>query len=407
MLMIFKQWKVRKATMILLMSGYIIGILVLSVGISLTAEAQKKALMSTSGNPEHNMIVDITSKNLSLLSYNRVLPIVERLSKSVQVQLLNLKGAQIECNKQLSVSIVPVMYTKVPEWQMPLISGRHFLPSETKSKEHIALVGKQIATELLTKGIKPSSIIVNNEQYKIIGVIGSDDTTTQWDSAIYVPFQALPEGLKYNMQTSSKSTFSSASTETSQSNDSVKQKDIATLTLAITKNGKSPEEDMYLIKTLFTESVDSSEVQITSGRNSKGGHERVSNSIITTTVISSIILLVTIINVMNLSLFWVLDHKKEFAIKKALGANDSYIIKSIVLEMVLIAVLSALIAVFIQYILYIILNPKLLSIGISMSVSFTNISISALTAVICGFVTSVMPAKAIIRIEPAKTLSNN
>lgn len=377
---ILKQWRSHPLGILLILLGYTFGILIVSIGISGVNEARINAYDSTSGNPDHYSIMRIASDKIMNINYDSILSVLMDASQTAEIQILNMQDTEITGYSFLHAAIVPVMYHNTPEWQVPLIRGRYFNSNEAVSSKHIVIVGKKIAEGLQSNNEK---IVINNEQYDVIGVVGNPTKDTQWDNAIYIPFQALPNVQKNNLNK------------------------LSELTLVVRKNGESASEISKHIESAFNSIKDNEKLNITFEKVPEATLESVTNTIITTTAFAGIILFISVVNVMNLCLFWILDRRKDIAIQKALGAPDILIVLSIISEMISVALIAASIAIAIQYIFGKCFFDMLQSLGLSFKVTVSNWIFSMLVAFICGLVTSITPVRMTLKMEPAEALRIN
>lgn len=403
-----KQWANKPFQIILLLTGYMIGILVVSLGISGINEARENTLISTSGNPKHISLIQITANQQSKLLHDNIVGIISELAKTVEVQVLNSDIVKIEENISLMPKVVPLMYSELPEWQAPILFGRHLKPEETLGSEQKVVIGKELYNIIFPySNISNSSITIGGDKYRVIGVVGKKSRATQFDYIVYMPLKSIPNSYKKKLL--SKSDTVLINSNDSSSNVSHNSGTIGNstkdevLSLAIRKNGEAPVKEVELLKGLFKE-YSGNNVNFMTGSLPEANNEDLVANVIFVITIGGIILSVTVINVMNLSLFWILDRRREFAIKKALGATDGVIIKSILLELLSITVVAAILAVFIHVLIQVTFYSLFQSVGISMTISWLNWLVAILVAIICGIITSVTPVKAVLKMEVVEAL---
>lgn len=380
----FKQLNSHPLGMLLILTGYVIGIFVSSLGISITNEAHRNFLDAHSGNPKHYSIMNILSPQASVLEYSVVANVLKDASHYSEIQILNTQSSVLnqQNNKIFSVPLVPVIFSSTPEWQIPLLHGRHFTSIEAVGSEHLVLIGKQLEKTLFPNGITLTSTVnVNGEKYRVIGVLGKEYRQTQWDDVIYVPLNGLPNQLKVEM-------FNKTS-----------------LTIFIRKNNSNPSDITEKIKEMFIKATKNSKIEYIIETLPTTDNSQISNSILGTILIAGLILFVCIINVTNLSLFWILDRRKEFSIKKAIGATNTTLLFSIVAEMVVIVLIAAFLAITLQKILQFIFFKYLISnFGSTLEISWVNWIACIVISILCGIITSVTPIKAVLKMKPAEAL---
>ncbi|BDR67626.1 hypothetical protein K144316041_17240 [Clostridium tetani] len=194
-----QNYKKNLFSVILLIIGYFIGILSLSIGTSVIKDVREYSLDSTSGNVKNSVISRINTNNISDLSYNNIYKILTFMSKDVEVQLLNFGNIPINNNENYTVQLVTIINAKKSDWNIPIIKGRYFSNLECNSNERVAIIGKELEKEIFPSGIKKDSAInIYGEEYKVIGISGRKTRKTQWDRILYIPFKSLPKKIKEN-----------------------------------------------------------------------------------------------------------------------------------------------------------------------------------------------------------------
>lgn len=391
---ILKNYKKNIISIIFLIIGYFIGILSLSVGISIIKDVREYSLDSTSGNTNDIVISYIDFKNLDSNFSNALNNIINDLSNDVEIQVINLNDIYINNNDNYKATIVPTLTNYKSDWHVPILQGNYFSTKDYNSNNNVVILGKDLANELFPNGINSNSKInIIDKTYTVIGVCGRMYRQTQWDSAIYIPFNSYPEILNAN--------FSDKSIENQQENE-------YSLSLFLRKSKNHNLDLESLVKNTFDEELKNSGYQYSVDFEYIESRDNSSffNSILGTTLISGMILIIVIINVINLSLFWIFNRKKEICIKKLLGATDFTIIISLILETTIIALFSAILAIIVQFIISKIFLNYLISFGISCNISLSNFIICFCIAIICGFVSSLIPVKEMLKMQPIQALKS-
>lgn len=387
---ILKNYKKNIMSITFLILGYFIGILSLSIGISIINDVHEYSLDSTSGNPNNIVISYLDFKNLdSSFSYN-INNIIDDLSNDVEVQVLNLNDIYINNNNNLKASIVPTIANCNVNWHVPILEGRYFSIKDYTNQPNIVVLGKNLANTLFPNGIdNDSKINILDKTYTVIGVCGRKYRATQWDDVVYLPLNWCIELLNSN--------FDNYSTE-----------DQYSISLLLRKANNSKQDLESLVKNKFDEKLTTSNYNYDINFEYIESRDNSSffNSILGTTLISGMILTIVIINVINLSLFWIFNRKNEICIKKLLGATDSSIIISLILETTIISIFSAILALIIQFIISKITFKYLTFLGISIDISFINFIVCFGISIICGFISSLVPVKEMLKMQPIQALKS-
>ncbi|CDI49994.1 ABC transporter permease [Clostridium tetani] len=386
-----QNYKKNLFSVILLIIGYFIGILSLSIGTSVIKDVREYSLDSTSGNVKNSVISRINTNNISDLSYNNISKVLTFMSKDVEVQLLNFGNIPINNNENYTVQLVPIINSKKSDWHIPIIKGKYFSNFETSSNKKVVIIGKEVEKEIFPKGITKDSIItIYGEEYKVIGVSGRNTRKTQWDRILYIPFKSLPKKIKAN--------FNERIINTTDSYE---------ISLFLRKNQGQNIELQNLVDRTFSNIIkddNNLEIKFEIIAERDGNRSRLFNSILGTIIISGMILIVVVINVINLSLFWIFNRRQEICVKKVLGAPDILLISSILLEMIIIAIISTILAIFTQKLIFYVYNEYFIIEGISLEISMYNWLIAISVSIICGLISSIFPIKEMLKMEPAEAL---
>lgn len=305
---IFKQWIKKPLGIILIMLGYIIGILVLSIGLSSVESTKNNLNDMYSGNPDDYSFVRIVTADSVNCSYSDISDFSTNLSSKAELQILNFgKGTVIKGNNKYEYSLIPIIFNNAPKWNIPIINGRYFEANEAKGNLHKVIIGKEIARKL-SIDVGKDKININNEKYDVVGISGRIYKETQWDNIIYIPIKALPQNIKLSF-------INRITVDKSGSR-------YLDLSLLIRKDKQSIEN--FLLNGINSKFA-SSHPLIRYINLNKIDRSSLRNSIIFTVVASGVILLITLINVINLSLFWILDRRKQIAIMMSTGDRKSVV----------------------------------------------------------------------------------
>jgi len=72
------------------------------------------------------------------------------------------------------------------------------------------------------------------------------------------------------------------------------------------------------------------------------------NSILITIIASVLVFAIAIINISNLMIYWTLERRKDLSILKAIGADNYYLTKCLLIEIFVMTMLSAIAAILLQ-----------------------------------------------------------
>lgn len=359
---LLSEWKKNKFSLVLMILGYIIGLSVLALGINMVQENKKNYEYSVSGNPEHYGTLYIRGDKLP--TYTEIVDIVEKFSKSNEVQF-GFSGAIIDGVKG-EKTVIPTMFQELPEFTPPLLKGRYFTSDEVNSNNFLVVIGKEVYEQVKSSMIN-NFIKINGSSYKVIGVLGRSKTGSQWDSAVYLPLYALPQSLQ-----------------------SIKQE---SYNIFLRSNNRDPSGHLEDLKSKLYELNTSLKININKDIVSSEKNKDIWNNAAFISLLSGVILFVSCINVINLSMYWILDRKGEIGIRKAVGASNLSIASLIILEMLAISLVSSLITLVLLYVLGQLNNY------FNYSISLFNCSLLVSISLFCGLITSIFPVKSAIKIQ--------
>lgn len=366
---ILNQWKKKKMTIILIVIGFIIANLFLSVGISMSVDSYNYIMDINSGNLKKQLSLEFEIKSQS--DINKLNEVVNYIGEYGEVQLISLNQVQVENLPQ--VQVVPVCSKNVKGWHIPIIDGKYL-----DNRDNEVVIGKELAEKLHKN--KDDKIKIGNKNYTIIGIVGRNERETNWDDVIYMNVDDyFADNLYENNGEMS-------------------------LFYGILKTGKEEFCNDF-------DSIDKYAKKEGIGIFYKEAAEEVSNdsfsnSVMITVLSSMLIFVIALINIVNLMIYWMLERRQDFAIMKAMGATNLYIIKWIAVEMSLIAIIGATFAMLIQQLAKVVIPILLKGSSFCLDISVINIGFAFLVSLLCGIITAMLVSGNAIRFSPARVLAS-
>lgn len=371
---IFRQWKNRKVTLLLIIIGFFIGSLVMSLGTSASIESLEYINDQKAGNPEQQLDVFLSREG----DWNQkdVEDTVERLSEFGEVQLLSMGNRKLD-QYNGSYPIVPVLFHREPDWHIPLIEGKYFSKEDMRDNKSI-IIGKSIADKHnINLGDR---VVIEGEKFLVIGIGVRSSRETSWEHAIYMPWKAYqgiyedcfleendPHGVSIHLE-SGKDQFMQNSNM-----------------LIETANQKGIKLDYKNLS-----NVDSSSFR---------------NSLVITIVATVLIFTIAIINIIHLMLYWLVERKREIGIMKALGANNGYIAKTVLLVVLIMSIIGCLLAISVQYLAMLLISDSSLGKEITFQVTWLNLFYAMGVSLFFGMISAIAPALNAMRFEPISAIN--
>lgn len=368
---IFMQWKNKKVILGLIIIGFFIGSLFLSIGTSLVLENYNYIMDQNSGDYSKQLELELTVKDN--LDIEEVKKAFIELGKYGEIQILSLEGIEIN-NK--NYQIVPTIIKKQQQgaWHIPLIKGNYLDGNSGK-----VILGKDISEDLKLK--HKDNIKINEKKYSVQGICGRKNRETIWDNVIYMDFE---DYLSTNQQIFY--------------NNSKINKYIAVL-----KYGK---EELINEFEKVEQKFKKNKIEIIYQEMDKSvDNSSLNNSIIITVMASLLVFFVAVINIINLMFYWMMERKKEIGIMKAIGASNSFVIKWLVIEMCLLAVGGAILALISQFIINYLFSALLSKNNLCLNLSFINLFFSVGISGLCGVISAFLIVKKSVMFNPVETIS--
>lgn len=371
---IFRQWKNRKVTILLIIIGFFIGSLVMSLGTSASIESLEYINDQKAGNPEQQLDVFLSRNG----DWNQkdVEDTVERLSEFGEVQLLSMGNRKLDQYND-SFPIVPVLFHQEPDWHIPLIEGKYFSKEDMKENKSI-IIGKSIADKHnINLGDR---VVIEGEKFLVIGIGGRSSRETSWEHAIYMPWKEYL-GIY--------------------SDCFLEENDLHSVTIRL----ESGKDQFMQNSNMLIETANQKGIKLAYKNVSNVDSSSFRNSLVITIVATVLIFTIAIINIIHLMLYWLGERKREIGIMKALGANNVYIAKTVLLEVLIMSIIGCLLAISVQYLAMLLLSDSSLGKEITFQVTWLNLFYSMGVSLFFGMISAIAPMLNAMRFEPISAIN--
>lgn len=363
---ILAQWKKHLLLFSIVVFCFTISGLVLAIGVGIAVENSKLVSDSSSGDLEDQSLIHIRSDDQSPLS----MALIKPLSRFGEVQVLNMPSIEINKTK---VFPVPVFFEKEEDWHIPLIKGT-YLDGHDKS----VIIGKVAAEKLdLTEG---SVLDIQGQALFVKGIAGRINRNTQWDDTIYMWFDT------YN------DLFGSFPLNESNSLQ------------CLIKSGKKELNENFLL--LSDEYKEKGLRLYNEPLKESLGQTSVTNSVYMTMIGFVLVTLIILLNIINIIYYWFLERRKDLAVLKSLGADNRYLFKWLVIEMITIVSIGELLANVIYLSVWYICGNRLPG-DINASVSPLHFLIALFASYVTGLFVAWFLNRRCIFVDPVITLKSN
>lgn len=359
-----RHFKFHPTATVLIIISYIISIVFISLGISFLNEKEGIRLDNHTGDPEKQLMLNIEIGQD--FEFDKFISYI--INDTYQYDIKISSTAKIGSN---DIVIIGHKYDSKPLWKPNLLSGSYFNNKDYDNK-NIAVVGKNLESSCFWEAGR-QYITINKEKYLVTGIMGRENREVMWNRMIYLPIECMETNLLNKL------------TEDKQINLLVTSKKIMTIL------------DKDSIMNDFTNRFKN--ITIT---NIYSGEEKNNSSVQNVVLISILIFIVSIVNVMAMTLFWIIDRRKEIAVRKVLGFTNEDIINLIIKEMISIGILAVFCSIIIQLVLNIAINSWL---NMNLVIKMNNLIISIIVVLVSVFITSIAPIKIILKIKLTEILN--
>lgn len=373
---IFLQIKSNPITLFTFVIGYSISILGFSIILSDVIYKKQLAFEYTEGTLKNSIemsILNIQNKDISKDLFSSV----SEISKD---SFLEFKIDSIPSDNvigdTLFYNINAIYFGGQAKQTLPMLNGKFLTSKNIDKKENVAVVGKALENICYEKeGEK--FIDIYNETYKVVGTTGFENASSYWDRDVFIPITSKAV-TKYPLK-SELMRFKLTSAEGTQADDIE----------SITNNlNKLSEFNVTCTELDNSKSILSNIIYENQG------------------MIDLIVFtgLFSIVNLIVLSSYWVKDREKEIGIRKALGINNLQISIMLVLEFLMIAILAALLAIFIQGLLSVVLVNYC---DYSLKIYKENYIYISIISFFTAGITSIIPIIKSFKITPVDHIRNS
>lgn len=232
---------------------------------------------------------------------------------------------------------------------------------------------------------KPKTIKIFNREYKVSHILGSKIDHTAFDDFIVLNYRILKEQDKENFIISEGGNILKF----------LNINNLSSLNNKITISFNGPNNECQYGKTDFVVQSSSDGVQL----NVKKAYETQKDSISN----KNLLIIIGICNIIIVSTFWIVDRRKEIAIRKAFGASKKSITLMLFKELFTLAILSSIISVILQYI-FIAVGGKFFNYNIKPS--FTNLMAVSISAFFVSIIAAIIPVRNALHMEISKCLKS-
>lgn len=360
-----RQLKFHRISTIFIVISYIITIVFISVGISYLNETKNIYLDNNSGQDGRNSLLLSIDFDNSFKVDNFIKYIV---NKNYKYDIKTYSTVKIGSK---DIVVWGHKFKNHPYWQPNILSGS-YLGNNIYANEKVAVVGSDLKENCFWKN-KKQYISLGGDNFSVLGFVGRKSRRVPWSNTVYIPMQSLNKSMMSHL---------------------LKKGELQLLFLS--NSTILDTEENAIVNELKNKFNNINIAKISN--NNESNNSSLGNVL----MISTLIFIVSIVNIMAMTLFWILDKRKEIAVRKVLGFTNSDIIKLILKEMMGLGS----IAVFFAFIMQLLLNIFICNfLKMDMPIEINNIIVSILTVLVSIFITSIVPIKIILKVKLTEILN--
>lgn len=367
-----KQIKSHSITITFFIIGYLLSILIFSIGVSNIIHMKNLIVEQNQGIYKDTLNVYISSsKDINFEN------VIDSFSNISSYSRIRVTSATTYVNDESDeYRIIAEYYKTNSSENFPIIKGRYYTADEVKYKKKVALVGKDFEKYIYSvNNIK--KIKLGSDEYEVIGIIGYKNKVSTWDDTIFMPLTSLPENSKLNCFKNNDITF-----------------------LLISEKNKETY-DISIIKEKITKKDSNALFNVTRTNGSQNVFLNIINNNLGFIYLAVVLLGFSVINIINISYFWISERKKEMAIRKCFGINNKQIFLLLFLEFFSVTFITANISLFIQFILSLLIKKIF---GYYLYLSWENFMFIFFIAIISALLTIIIPTIKVAKVSPVDAL---
>lgn len=368
-----KQIKAHPITILFFIIGYFISMLTISVGISNKVNINDMIIEANNGIYKNSL--DIQFNFVKDIKYDDVLRNFKDISKGSKIVIDSLSSVIGESE----VKLVGEFFMSDGTYNVyPLIKGRLYTAKEIENKDKVVVVGKELQSYITTKN-NISYINIGGCDYKVIGIVGHTQKPSLWDNEILMPATSVPE--------SSKTSFLMMHSGSA---------------MLISKDNMEGTDCKSIINNF--KKIDS-ESNVNAARKKESNNTILDSLIDDNSLFSfaGIIFAFSIINIINISSFWINERRNEIGIKKAFGIKNFQIIMMLFMEFMSITLITAVITLGFQFLLSIFVKKLY---GYYIVLSLENFLLAIGVSILSALITVIIPSIEVLKINPVEALKS-
>ncbi|ACL21820.1 protein of unknown function DUF214 [Desulfitobacterium hafniense DCB-2] len=367
-----RQFIAHTVSIIFLLIGFIVSILLISIGTSAVLGLKQAAIMKENATPQNALAMTYAFSKKS--SFDDHLEIIKNISVNSGVMVAN---HSLYFNEDQSKHpLTAIFFQEESKWTYPYYDGRYLKTSEINQGASVILIGKNLLGLTHKKdGIK--YLDIEGEEYEVIGLIGVKNQYTTWDSRILMPLTSVPESTRSEIESSG-------------------------CTMILYNDEKLPMDDFNTLKDKILQ-VDK-DAMITAEELNPGSEKIIidlfaqKDSLV---IFTLLVYVIALINLVNITSYWINDRRYEIGVRKAFGHTNLQVAMMLFSEMFLVLLTGCIIALVLHMLLNQILSNML---DYPSTVTYVNWLTAIIFTMASSLAATIIPIVKSMKIQPIEIM---
>jgi putative ABC transport system permease protein len=368
-----RQFKAHTVSLVFLLIGFIISILLISLGTSAVLGLQQAKIIKENATPRHAL--SMTYGFSKKIDFNTQIELIKRISGNSGVivgnQYLYLNGSTQK------YSLTAIFYQAECQWTYPYYDGRYFKPAEINQGANVVLIGQDLLGFTHQENDR-TYLEIEGQAYEVIGCIGVKDQFTTWDSRILMPLTSVPESTRSEIETTG-------------------------CAMILFNDKQLPMEDFYTLRDTII-GMDTDAVILANELSADQENILLTLLLQQDTLVTFTLLMyvIALINLVNITSYWIDDRRYEIGVRKAFGHNNLQIAVMLFSEMLLVLLTGCIIAIG----LHLLLQQTLRGIleGYPLTVTYANWLTAISFTLASSLAATLLPIVKAMKIQPIEIM---
>ncbi|MGN0143687.1 MAG: ABC transporter permease [Clostridium sp.] len=328
------------------------------------------ALQKSEGIPKNTLEVSLAFGKS--IDFNEFIDTFKDISEDTNITFEKV-AVKID-GKENEVPVNFEYFKNKPSWRYPILEGRDYSGQEVIDGEKVVLIGKKLQQYIYEdNGVE--KIKIEDEEYVVTGIVGRENKDSPWDEEIFMSIKAVPnmKKIRFNGE--------------------------KMISILLKNNNNEPMEDCNMLEKKIKNTEGLFQVKELDTRNDILVSNFSDNAKLRKMTLR--IYIFAIINMMNISIYWIEERRREIGIRKAFGIDNVHIAYMLFFEIFSLCLISSVIGLGVQFIINCILGKIS---NYVLELTLCNIISGLATSFITALFTVLIPIIYSLKVEPIEII---